>query len=285
MTKIETQNRWLDHPYSENTSLEFNKFVLPSSENPLDRFSILSLGELGDAALLDRKETKYLFPEELLPDILPGLESEYHILDIKGRRTFAYLSVYIDTPDRVFYKQHQAGARPRWKIRQRTYLNSGISFLEVKRKDNRNLTQKIRRQIEQPKDQQLLVRGLLEQTRYPGSAADLEPVLKTHYTRITLVHKSRQERITLDYRLSFSDGVCTTSLPDLVVAEVKQNRLNLRSPFLIHIKQFRGQPSNFSKYCLGSLLLDPTLKYNRFKPILIQIQSLKAKEKNYEWTL
>ena len=285
MTRIQIQNRWLDHPHSENTSLEFNKFILSSSENPLDRFSILSLGELGDAALLNRKETKYLFPEELLPDILPGLESEYHILDIKGRKSFDYLSVYIDTPERVFYQQHQTGARPRWKIRQRNYLNSGISYLEVKRKDNRNLTHKIRQRIDQPKDQQLLVRRLLERTNYPGSVADLEPVLKTSYTRITLVHNSRQERITLDYRLSFSDGVCTTSLPDLVVAEVKQNRLNLRSPFLIHLKQFRGQPSNFSKYCLGSLLLDPTMKYNRFKPILIQIQSLKAKGKNHEWTL
>ena len=285
MPQNQAQNRLIDYSTTENYSLKFNDYFLSFRDNPLDLFSTLSLEELGEAALLDRKETKFIFPEKSLPALLPGLESEYHLLEIEGRSSFDYLSVYYDTPDRVFYNQHQAGARPRWKIRQRTYLNTGLSFWEVKRKDNRNLTSKTRQRIKQPSDQVLIMSRLLEQAKYPERLVDLNPVLETRYTRITLIHKSRQERITLDCQLSFSDGVCSEPLSNLMVAEVKQNRLNLRSPFLIQLKQISIQPCRFSKYCLGSLLLDPTLKYNRFKPIILQIKSLPFKGRTHEWTL
>lgn len=285
MTTNFIQSRPLDHQSGKNNSLRLNYVILSGRENPLDLFSTLSLQELGDAALLDRKEIKTLFSDNWLQSILPGLESEYQVLEIEGRRSFDYLSVYFDTPDRDFYKQHQAGARPRWKVRQRTYLNTGISFWEVKRKDNRNLTHKTRQQIKGPIDLQLILNRLLDRSQYPGKIPHLKPVLETRYTRITMVHKSRQERITLDRHLRFSDGKCSRPLSNLVVAEIKQNRLNLRSPFLIHSKQVGGQPSRFSKYCLGSLLFDPTLKYNRFKPIIMKIKSLNTGEKTHEWTL
>jgi len=285
MTTNQLSSRLFDHSQSEDHSPEYRRLIPFFREHPLDLYSTLSLKELGEAALLDRQETKFLFPEKLLLPLLNGLEADYQLLDIDGRRHFDYLSVYLDTPDRVLYQQHQAGARPRWKIRRRTYLNTGRSYWEVKRKDNRNLTHKTRQRIGQHNYQLLLVSRLLEITNYPGSITDLKPVLKTHYTRITLVHKHRQERITLDSRLSFSDGLCNKTYSNLVVVEIKQNRLDLRSPFRTRIKQIGGQPCRFSKYCLGSLLFDPSLKYNRFKPILHQIKSLNSEGRNHEWTL
>jgi hypothetical protein len=257
----------------------------PSRNHPIDLFPSLSLEELGTASLLERQETKYFFPKDKLLSLLPGLESEYLILEIHGLRFFDYHSIYFDTPERLFYLQHQAGALPRWKIRQRTYLNSGISFLEVKHRDNRRVTHKHRQLIPQPtirfseSDLQFL------RSCFPNHVSNLIPVLETCYTRITLVHKDRRERITIDHQLRFSDDLCSRSLANLVVVEVKQSRLNPRSPFISKLKQSGVRPGSFSKYCIGSSMLHPELKHNRFKPILHQINTLWEGESSNEWPL
>ena len=239
--------------------------------DPLENFSRLSLEELGSAALLDRQEIKYTFAENKLDSILLGLAAEYNILEIKGKTSFEYRSVYLDTPDRALFHQHQAGARPRWKIRFRTYLSSGITYLELKCKDNQDQTQKNRQQVTQLDDSIPSMIAMLNETQYTGSTADLQPVLTTHYTRTTLVNMNRMERVTLDQQLHFSDGIQSQSFTNLVVAEVKFERFNPCSPFLRQIKAYGVQSTRFSKYCLGSLLLDPSLKYNRFKPIIHHI--------------
>ena len=259
--------------------------VFPSIINSLGLYSSLSLEELGCASLLDRQETKYLFPEGRILSLLSGLETEYHVLEINGRQSFDYRSVYFDTPDRLFYQQHHAGTLPRWKIRQRIYLNSGKSFLEAKYKDNRLVTHKTRQQVNHPIEHISEGGNLFLKSFFPGRIADLIPVLETRYTRITLVHKNKGERITLDLQLRFSDGACSKSLPNLVVAEIKQDRLNPRSSFISQVKQNGIRPGRFSKYCIGSTLLNPGLKHNGFKPILHQLNSLLEGEKPNEWPL
>lgn len=249
---------------------------------PLARFSPLSLEELGGASLLDRQETKYTFRKDKLLSLLIGLESQYLILEIQGRRTFDYRSVYFDTTDRLFFRQHQTGAFPRWKIRQRTYLNSGLSFLEIKLRDNRRITHKHRRPISNPgisfsKDDLSFLKSC-----FPGQVSDLIPTLETRYTRITLIHKNRQERITIDSQLRFLDGPNFQALPNLAVVEVKQNRLNPRSPFISQLKRSSIRPGSFSKYCIGSVLLDPEIKHNRFKPVLHHIYNLSLGELVHE---
>jgi hypothetical protein len=272
-------------PSSDRSFLEYDNLLHSSKGDPLLGFTPLSLEDLGNAALLDREETKFVLPENRLGSLLPGLEPEYHILEIKGEKSFDYLSVYLDSPDRIFYHQHQSGTRPRWKIRLRTYLNTGISFLEVKQKDNRDQTHKTRQRINPPIYNLSKIHRLLQGTSYPGNTTNLTPVLKTYYTRMTLVHNEKQERITLDRQLRFSNHTGSQSLTNLVVVEIKQERFNPRSPFLIRLKQIKVQPTRFSKYCLGSLLLDPTLKHNRFKPILHQIMPLTLGGNLYEWIL
>jgi hypothetical protein len=273
MTRIDLQGN-LPRKLSENHRRKAEGLIYPSRDYPAGLFTSLTLEELGKASLLDRQETKYLLPKERMASLLPGLESEYHVLEIHGRRSFAYRSVYFDTPDRLFYQQHHAGALPRWKIRQRTYLDTGKSFLEIKYKDNRSVTHKYRQQNNHQKDQISERGSLFLRSCFPGNAANLIPVLETRYTRITLVHKNRKERITFDFQLRFSNGVYSRSLSDLVVAEIKQDRLNRRSPCGSQLKQSGVRPGHFSKYCLGSTLLNPGLKHNRFKPILHQINTL-----------
>jgi hypothetical protein len=69
-----------------------------------------------------------------------------------------------------------------------------------------------------------------------------------------------------------------------VIAEIKQARLGPRSPFTHQLKQIGVRPGGFSKYCIGSTLLNPTLKQNRFKPNLLQIASLGDRGKHNEWS-
>jgi hypothetical protein len=253
-------------------------------KNPLELFSSISLDELGKDSLLDRQEIKYLLSEDRLGTLLSGLEAEYRVLEIQGRHSFDYRSVYFDTPDRLFYVQHHAGTLPRWKIRQRTYLNSGLTYLEVKYKDNRRVTHKNRMQINTPAGLIAEESNQFLETHYPGRVDDLTLFLETRYSRITLVRKAGVERITIDRGLQFSHGTYSKSIPGLVIAEIKQARLGPRSPFTHQLKQIGVRPGGFSKYCIGSTLLNPTLKQNRFKPNLLQIASLGDRGKHNEWS-
>ena len=56
-------------------------------------------------------------------------------------------TLYFDTPDRQMYAEHQRGRKNRQKIRVRRYESSGVSFLEVKRKNNKGRTDKKRMEI------------------------------------------------------------------------------------------------------------------------------------------
>ena len=110
-----------------------------SFSSRLNQFSPIPLEQLGKAALMDRLETKYIFRSDNIFNFLSGLESDYQILEIKGQRICSYRTVYYDTADFRFFQQHQNGSGQRWKIRQRTYLDSQANFLEVKYKDNRKI--------------------------------------------------------------------------------------------------------------------------------------------------
>ena len=60
---------------------------------------------------------------------------------------------------------------------------------------------------------------------------------------------------------------------DLVIAEVKREG-NAPSAFIKLIKEEHIRPTGMSKYCIGSVLLDETIKYNNFKPHLLAINKL-----------
>ncbi|MBT8217984.1 MAG: molecular chaperone, partial [Acidimicrobiia bacterium] len=62
----------------------------------------ISLAEVtAEAALLSRKDRKYLVPLDVARGLLG--QDGLRVLEIDGRRTFHYESVYFDTPDRVSY--------------------------------------------------------------------------------------------------------------------------------------------------------------------------------------
>ena len=112
--------------------------------SPLEGFRGHCLAEQMQARLMNRVDTKFLVPAYLLDACLRGLEHHYSILEIDGRRRFTYDTLYFDTPERQLYLDHHNGKLNRFKLRIRHYRETGDSFLEVKKKNNRERTIKNR---------------------------------------------------------------------------------------------------------------------------------------------
>jgi hypothetical protein len=247
---------------------------LCSFQSRLNQFSPISLEQLGKAALMDRQETKYIFRKDHILNFLFGLESEYRVLEIEGQRGCSYRTEYFDTADFHFFQQHQNGSGQRWKVRQRTYLDSQANFLEVKYKDNRKRTRKSRIQTDVTLNHILENENAFLSANAPHSMAELHPKLEVWYTRTTLVKNEGLERVTLDSQLNYSNGKISQDLEGLMIAEIKQAAYNPTSPFMAQMKMGGVRPSPFSKYCIGISLLYPEIKHNRFKPVLHHISNL-----------
>ncbi|MDN5900309.1 MAG: VTC domain-containing protein, partial [Brachybacterium sp.] len=98
----------------------------------------------GRAALMTRTDRKYLVPAEVAARVLQELADDLHVLDIDRQRTFAYRSLYYDTPDLLSYRAAATRRRRRFKVRRREYVDAGTSFLEVKTRTGRGDTEKVR---------------------------------------------------------------------------------------------------------------------------------------------
>jgi hypothetical protein len=257
-------------------------WVAPQLDLPavLSRLAPISLDEMAEVALLDRSETKFVFHERRLPELLNALLDEYRVLEINGSRLNHYRTLYFDTADFALFRRHQAGGRNRYKVRSRTYLDTDVSFLEVKHKVNESRT--IKNRVKTPDFvEQLSPRtaGFLDMN-LPENQWNLEPKLWNQYTRITLVGRHKPERVTIDLNLQFTDNDGQTmTLPGLVIAEVKKNGAEPDSTFIRLMRVMSIRPTGFSKYCVGVSMLYDEVKHNSFKPKLRMISKLIQSER------
>lgn len=239
----------------------------------LKQFVPIALREMDSVALQARMDTKYLLAAHHLPDILDKLSAEYRILEVDGQIGSTYRTLYFDTPDRQFYFDHHNGQTFRCKVRMREYASTGACFLEVKRRTGRGGTDKMRISI--PAITESLTAG---QVAFVASAMEskeqLVPLLWNEFFRYTFVHRERAERLTLDTSLNFRDAKGEAALPGLCVAELKEGRTGHGSPFAALMRALPTPPTSFSKYCIGTVLLNPGIKYNQFKPTLLHARRL-----------
>lgn len=240
-------------------------------------FDPVSLQELDAAALQRRFESKYLFPELLLPQLLQQLRPHYRILEIDGCRRFDYLTWYFDTADFMLYRDHHNGYARRMKIRQRRYEQSGAVFFEVKRKASEMQTDKSRFRI--PGLQQSLQPEWYEtiaEARLGGKM--LEYKLSNRFRRITLCNYAMTERVTIDTGISMDKGAGTAAVPigPVVLMELKQLKPDPQSPAFLLMKKEHIFESGFSKYAVGAALLYPELKHNNLKPVFLKLRQYAA---------
>lgn len=245
----------------------------------------VSLAELNaDAALLTRVDRKYVLRSADLTGFLTRLERQApdtRVLAIDGRTAHGYRSVYFDTPDLASFMMAARPRRRRFKLRTRTYLDTGASFLEFKAEGARGVTVKSRFELtgtdaEAAADDRLSpaaaewAEALLGQARAAGvdiHADELEPVLWGAYDRTTLLLPDGIGRATVDTNLTWQGvGTDVLDLPDMVIVETKSgSRPSDIDRLLWHAGH---RPSKISKFGTGMAALHPELPHNRWNRIL-----------------
>jgi hypothetical protein len=232
----------------------------------------VTLAQLDEAQLHDRDESKVILQTSDVPEALLGLASEYFVLEHEGERLQCYSNEYFDTAELRNYHEHHNQKGRRLKLRYRTYMNSDITFFEVKTNVN-GRTVKERRRSQRP-DRRLLTQDalfLFKRTGQPPSS--FVPSLSVDYQRILLVRRDFTERVTIDLNVSFSTTQTTVHVPGLAICEFKQPKLDRRSPAIVALNR---RPQNFSKYCMGLASCDPSLRRNRFKKVFRNLEALDA---------
>lgn len=102
----------------------------------------IDLTEMKSVKLMNRVDTKFSAQLRLLPDLLSRAISDYRVQVIDNSPVASYDTLYFDTPDLQMYLRHHDKILQRDKVRTRTYIDSSLSFLEVKHKNNKGRTKK-----------------------------------------------------------------------------------------------------------------------------------------------
>ena len=238
------------------------------------KFLPSSLNEMDDVKLMSRIDTKFAFKANKMPLLLQKLIPFYRILAIDGELIHDYKSLYYDTDERKFYIDHHNSRVNRNKIRFREYVGSGLTFLEIKRKNNKGRTIKKRIKVgaitkELSQEHEKYIKKII------GKNLVVNAKQWINFSRITFVHKTEKERLTMDVNLTFENANDRGDMKHIVIAEVKQERMSRSSDFMRIAKEMHILPIRISKYCMTTLALNPKLKKNRFKEKLLFINKLK----------
>lgn len=244
----------------------------------LDRMEPIELSEMKSIKLMNRIDTKYIATELDLERVLDMAREDYRVQEIDGKRTGLYDTIYYDT-DRVdMYVLHHNRKLQRQKIRTRTYVDSGIAFLEIKNKNNRGRTKKVRVPIALDDFRGFTANPgacdfIYNESNYP--LPHLSPHVRTSFERITLVNKRKTERLTIDMNLAFENLRTgqVRELPGMVIIELKQDGLAY-SEMKDILMELRVQPRKISKYCVGTVLTNPNVRANRFKEKIRYIEKI-----------
>ena len=238
--------------------------------SPADTLAPLSLEEvLAVADLQIRTDRKYLVEPAEFAGLVDELGAGLGILEIGGIRSFRYESVYFDTPALASYLGAAHGRRRRFKVRTRTYLDSGDCMLEVKTRSGRGETVKTRMPYDIGRRSSLDAAGLDFVRTHAAlpTGATLAPALTTTYRRSTLVDLATGARLTCDADLECSSPAgASVALPGELLVETKSaGRPTVADRFL-----WRNgvRPVAVSKFCVGMAALDPALPANKWNRIL-----------------
>lgn len=219
---------------------------VPSLDFCLRKFDKHTLVSQERASLLNRIDDKFVIDIHQLTEMLAAISNEYSLLEIQGESLFSYETFYFDTHKFALYNMHHSGKKNRFKIRTRRYLESNRLYHEIKIKDNKGLTTKIRKEHREQGSQHHFDRELLNNT-LNIEAETLEPKIKVNYKRLN----------------------------NIAIIEIKRDRENHQIKYSsIHreLKNRGYRKTTFSKYCMGCLLTNTKgLKHNQFKTNLLDL--------------
>ncbi len=213
------------------------------------------------ASLQRRVDHKYLVTWKQLGRLISALADDHEALEIGGRRSFAYESVYFDTPDLRSFGDHVAGRVPRFKVRSRLYVDEGSCSFEIKVKLADDETVKEALDLD-PADHGRITPAVLlflheHLSEVPGveDVPELEPSLTTRFARGTAVARSGAERVTCDagVELVRPDGQAVRLDDGYAIVETKTP--DGEGPADRHLRNAEIEPVSLSKYRVGIGLL------------------------------
>lgn len=239
-------------------------------------FDSIGLAELDAVSLLDRVDTKAVLSRSAVPRLLMALMEDYVVLEHEDTRCSSYSSLYFDQLNLQMFKQHHDGLLPRYKFRTRTYLDSGLTFFEVKRKSNQGRTVKSRVRIPARSDYLGSAESALVREHTGFEAHTFRPSVEVRYRRIMLTDRANTERVSLDLDLSFNGmgAGADVSFEPAAICEVKQARFNRASPALRALRDVGARTGSMSKYCIGVTMCRPDVRHNAIKPALRRLESV-----------
>lgn len=240
----------------------------------------ISLTELAARAeLLTRVDRKYLMPYTAAVDILATLAEvastgqSSQVLQVDGRTVSGYASTYFDTEDGESFWSTATARRRRWKVRTRSYLDSGDCWVEVKTRGPRGRTVKERTPHPRTYADRLtapavaFVTERLIAARAHHGPFRAHPVLHTTYDRSTVLLPDGCSRVTIDTGLTWQLPDGTVAAPrDLVILETKTT--GPASSLDRALWRAGVRPSRLSKFGTGLALLDPDLPAHRWHRLL-----------------
>ncbi len=242
--------------------------------NFLDRalatFEPISLAGANDVAELQtRIDRKYLVDEATLGELLEALAPTLRVLEIDGERSCDYRSTYFDTDDLALYRAAVQGRRQRYKVRSRTYGETGPCFLEVKAKGHRGANVKSRIRYCRGDHHEITADGHDFIEKITGGhdlASALLPVLTTEYTRSTLIDPTSRTRLTFDRRLRCTGATGGRAILDVIVVETKSTRASSAADQWLWKHHVR--PTKISKFGTGLAAIRPELPANKWHRII-----------------
>ena len=241
----------------------------------------IRLDDMKAVRLMNRVDQKYMASAERLEELLGRVAEGYYVQHIDGDPLAPYKTLYFDTEDLAMYTMHHNKKLVRQKLRVRTYRSTDTTFFEIKNKDNKKKTRKVRIPIDVTMFDRCLevsevAQFVNENTPYP--VASLHECLENRFERITLVDKGMSERVTIDRGIVFHNRATgrDADIGHLLVIEVKHEVGAPMSEIERALHEMHILPRRMSKYCIGTALTDPSAKVNRFKPKLLYIEKIKT---------
>jgi hypothetical protein len=229
----------------------------------------IGLDQLNELAELQtRVDRKYFVPADVFRKMIDELGGELQVLDIGGRRSFGYESVYFDTPRLDNYRAHLQRRRQRFKARTRTYTDSGLTMFEVKLAGARGETVKQRVPYPAEHRSELTESALahlgatLRQAYHQDTPAGMQPTLVTTYRRTTFVARTGEARLTCDVGLVCEDG--RNEVRDTGTHVLVESKSAGHGGSAAHrlLRELGVRPVSVSKYAIGVAALHPEVPSN-----------------------